>query len=255
MVHTLGLDLDGVAADYVGGFRHHVARVTGRSLESLPFPSDWSFAKSGWCESTAEYLDLHAQAVNAGMYRTMPVMPGARESLQRIHDKGTRIVVMTSRFLPGTDPDQVMADTRHWIATHQIPVDDMQFIDDKRLCDADIYIEDAPHNINDLREAGRHVIVFDQPYNKGVVGSERVEDWGKGEGAIIRNRVINLSREYQLRGDGSPGSTPTKLVNKQNVATKLAVPAPKVAAASRCRGRNRNGLRCRRYGLCPAHPR
>ena len=52
-VFTLGLDLDGVTADYVEEFRVRVARYTNTDPQDLPDPDSWSFARS-WEPITSE---------------------------------------------------------------------------------------------------------------------------------------------------------------------------------------------------------
>ena len=41
---------------------------------------------------------------------------------------------------------------------------------------ATIHIDDSPANIETLREAGQHVVVFDQPYNSAYDGP-RINSW------------------------------------------------------------------------------
>ena len=41
---------------------------------------------------------------------------------------------------------------------------------------ATIHIDDSPANIETLREAGQHVVVFDQPYNSTYAGP-RIDSW------------------------------------------------------------------------------
>ena len=41
---------------------------------------------------------------------------------------------------------------------------------------ASIHIDDSPANIETLREAGQHVVVFDQPYNSTYAGP-RIDSW------------------------------------------------------------------------------
>lgn len=55
---VLGLDLDGVCADYVGGFRPHVVRALGVPSAMLPESADWDWTRFGWgIASRQPYLD------------------------------------------------------------------------------------------------------------------------------------------------------------------------------------------------------
>src|SRR4051812_43878889 len=101
---VLGLDLDGVCADYVGGFRLHVARALGVLPSTLREPADWDWTRCGWgIASRQEYLDLHAEAVADGLFRDLQPLPGVAESLWRLSNAGIRIRIITHRlFVSGS---------------------------------------------------------------------------------------------------------------------------------------------------------
>ena len=61
---------------------------------------------------------------------------------------------------------------------------DICFLGDKPEVEADIYLEDAPHNIASLRSSGNSVIVFDAPYNQEVDGP-RATSWLNCEQMIL----------------------------------------------------------------------
>jgi hypothetical protein len=66
--------------------------------------------------------------------------------------------------------------------------------------EADCYIEDAPHNVVALRENGAHVIVYDQPYNRGVTGP-RAHNWAEVEDLVgARVTELGLSLQAPLPG-------------------------------------------------------
>ena len=57
---------------------------------------------------------------------------------------------------------------------------------DKPEVGADLYVDDAPHNVEALRETGNRVILFDAPYNQGVPGT-RALDWTECEQMVLRD--------------------------------------------------------------------
>ena len=72
---VLGVDLDGVCADYNRGFREIVAADRGVDPESLPFPTSWGF--DAWGLDHDEYTRLHQMAVaDKRMLRHLPVIDG-----------------------------------------------------------------------------------------------------------------------------------------------------------------------------------
>ena len=181
---TLGLDLDGVCADYLSEFRYHAARSLGVDLSSLPEPRTWGFADAGWFTDEAQFLAVHADAVRDGLFRSVQPFPGVAEALWRLSDAGVHIRVITHRLLVNREHGVAGTDTIAWLDRHNIPFRDLCFVGRKAQVDADVYIDDAPHNVAALREAGRDVIVFDAPYNTDLAGP-RARDWVEAEKLIL----------------------------------------------------------------------
>lgn len=173
---TLGLDLDGVCADYTGEFRRFVSRFTGQPETALPDPTSWSLADSGWGITDDDYLTLHERAVDQGMFRSMPAMPGVSQALWKLSDDDIHIRVVTHRLIRNKQHHTVAADTATWLDSHNIPYRDLCFLGAKSEVNADVFIDDAPHNIVALREAGRDVIIFDHAYNRHLDGV-RAHTW------------------------------------------------------------------------------
>lgn len=184
---VLGLDLDGVCADYGAALRTHVATSRGldpdHCLAELPEPQHWSLVTSGWFAEDAEFLRVHAEAVAAGLYANAPIIPGVSDALWRLSDAGVQIRVITHRLITGGGHQRAVADTVYWLDHHHIPYADLCFAGDKAQIGADLYLDDAPHNIVALRGEGCATIVFDQPYNQAFPGP-RALNWGEAEAMI-----------------------------------------------------------------------
>ena len=76
----LGVDLDGVCADYTTAFRPLVAQELNIPLSSLPEERSWDFSE--WGLSPKQFQDLHHKAVeDYRMFRSMPVFENASEVL------------------------------------------------------------------------------------------------------------------------------------------------------------------------------
>ena len=56
---------------------------------------------------------------------------------------------------------------------------------------ATIHIDDSPANIETLREAGQHVVVFDQPYNSAYDGP-RINSWSD----VNVNKLLTLFEHW-----------------------------------------------------------
>jgi 5'(3')-deoxyribonucleotidase len=198
---VLGVDLDGVCADYTEGFRVHVAEALGKDPRELPDPRTWELTQAGWgIKDTEHYYMLHQQAVHNHLFATMREIPGASDVLWRLSDAGVHIRVITHRLLLNGDHALVVSDTVKWLQAprsdgrSRIPYRDLAFLSDKTGVGADLYIDDAPHNIAALRKAHRDVICFAQPYNTDV-GGLRAANWDDVERIVMERytaRALNV---------------------------------------------------------------
>jgi 5'(3')-deoxyribonucleotidase len=187
---VLGLDLDGVCADYVGGFRRHVAAVRGIPEGDLPEPCSWDWTECGWgIGSHEDYLALHAAAVADGLFRKLDPLPGVAEALWRLSDAGVRIRVITHRLFISGSHAASAADTVAWLEQHELPYWDLCFMAAKPQVGADLYIDDGPSNLDVFQAAGLSALVFDQPYNRHVLGP-RVHDWPAAVDAVLAHRAV-----------------------------------------------------------------
>ncbi len=188
---VLGVDLDGVVADYTLGFRDVVADVMSRDPDTLPIERSWDFAEWGIDQPTFD--KLHEIAVNERrMLKDLPMFPGAADALWRLSDAGVWIRIVTHRLYVNWGHAAAISDTVTWLDRNRIPYRDICFLGAKPEVEADCYIDDAPHNIESLRAAGNDVVVFDQPYNHDYDGL-RAHNWLE-----VESIVINLAA--RLRG-------------------------------------------------------
>ena len=176
---VLGVDLDGVCADYTTAFRNVVAAERGVDPETIGEQTHWEFEKSpSWGITTRdEFIAFHKAAVeDHRMFATMPAIDGASDALWHLSDLGVRIRIITHRFVFNWGHQIVAADTTQWLDDNKIPYRDICFCAAKAEVGADLYIDDAPHNVAALRQARRDVICFDAPYNRDVTGL-RAANW------------------------------------------------------------------------------
>lgn len=196
----LGVDLDGVCGDYTAAFRQVVAEDRGIDPASLPEERSWDFGE--WGVDTPEEFDrLHRLAVlDKHMFRTMPPLPGVAESLWRLSDAGVWIRIITHRLCVNWGHAVAVADTVAWLDDTGIPYRDICFLGAKPEVEAHCYVDDAAHNILELRAAGNHVIVFDAPYNHDVEGP-RAHSWREVENLVAdRIAAVGVPLQGQLPG-------------------------------------------------------
>lgn len=201
---VLGVDLDGVCADYTMAFRSVVASEWGVPEESLTTEVSWDFAE--WGIDRERFLALHRACVQEHrMFRDMPAIEGASDSLWRLSDAGVWLRVITHRLVTNWGHATIVSDTVEWLDLRRIPYRDLLFLGRKPEVQAHAYVEDAPHNIEALRAGGNTVIVFDQPYNRGLDGL-RATSWPEVE-EIVAQLVAERSGSFagQLPGVDAGG--------------------------------------------------
>lgn len=180
---VFGVDLDGVCADYSEGFRRVVAADRGIDPEELPSGRSWGFQE--WDLDETEFERLHRRAVTEDrILRSLPVMDGCADTLWRLSDAGVWIRIITHRLYLNWGHAEVVSDTVNWLDEARIPYRDLCFLGDKPEVGADVYIDDAPHNVTALRQAGNDVIVFEQPYNSDMDGP-RAKSWDDVEHLVF----------------------------------------------------------------------
>lgn len=198
---VLGVDLDGVVADYENGFRAFVAARKNIDPNLIPPATDWSLTKSGWpIADEAEFLKLHREAVADGrMFANLNPITGASEALWALSDAGIRIRIVTHRLVVNFSHAPAVMDTVTFLDTWNIPYRDICFVRDKAVVGTDLLIDDAPHNIIALRQARGEdaAMIFDQPYNRNLPGL-RALNWGDVVAEVSKRTGIDISTN--LRG-------------------------------------------------------
>jgi 5'-nucleotidase len=177
---TLCVDLDAVVGDYEKALSQVVAGVKGVPVESIGPQTSWDFATCpNWpIESTEEFLDLHKIGVSKwSMFLTMPEVEGASDTLWALNDEfDVHIRIVTHRLVHNWAHDLVVADTVRWLqmprpdGRPRVPYRDICFVGKKADVGGDLYIDDAPHNIENLRAAGLNAMVMTTGYNTHVDG-------------------------------------------------------------------------------------
>jgi 5'(3')-deoxyribonucleotidase len=163
----IGIDLDGVCYSFVDSFRLWAEHTAGRQFGSIEC---WDFHKE-WGFTTPEFLDLMESGCKAGLvFHIGSPMPGSLEGVRAIRAAGHDVVICTTRG------DYAHDATHDWLARWGFPYDEVIITAAKGEHNLDVLLDDGPHNIAAIREAGRRGIVFDQPWNRHVTG-ERVYAW------------------------------------------------------------------------------
>lgn len=201
---VLGVDLDGVVGNHTERFREVMAELRGLDSEEMvaAFPVERSWDFHEWGFAPDEYAKYHRIAVmEHDMFRTMPMIEGAADALWRLSDAGVWIRIITHRLYVHWGHEKAIADTAAWLDANKVPYRDLCFLAAKPQVEADAYIDDAPHNIEQLRAAGNTVITFEQPYNRDLPGEPRARSWAEVEEIVTELVAERVGRfESQLPG-------------------------------------------------------
>jgi beta-phosphoglucomutase-like phosphatase (HAD superfamily) len=181
---VLGVDLDGVVADFYAGVRPIAAEWLGVPIASLtPSPSygldEWNLSAAG------TYEDLHRFAVTQrDLFRTLQPIAGAAATLRRLSARGLRIRIITHRLYIKYFHEQAVLQTVSWLEHHGIPYWDLCFMKDKAAVGADLYVEDSPINVRALRADGHPTIVFRNASNAELPGPAAAT-WAEVEALVL----------------------------------------------------------------------
>jgi len=162
--YVLGLDLDGVVADFYARIRQLAAEWRGVSVTMLN--ENVTFGLGEWGFAVDEYRQFHRFAVEErSLFLDMPVISGAPQAIRRLAREGIHIRLLTHRFFVDHLHQMTADQTVRWLDTHAIPYHELCFVQDKAAVSAHLYVEDSPSNITNLQERGRKVVTFTNSTN------------------------------------------------------------------------------------------
>lgn len=189
----LGIDLDGVVADFNTGWMERYNREFGAALHDSQVTSWDGMVRLTHFPSMDEFW-AWAQQGGASIFRDLPPFPGAVETMRELATEH-RIVIISSKF------DWAIPDTLAWMSEHRLPAREIHFVWDKTTVSCDVYLEDAPHNLEDLVAAHPDALVcrMVRAWNKPVGGAFDVADWAEFARAVAQRATGHaLARETPL---------------------------------------------------------
>jgi 5'(3')-deoxyribonucleotidase len=194
---VLGIDLDGVCADFYGKMREIAAEWFECDIDDLT--TDVSYGLQEWgIQDHEQYSSLHRFAVTQrDLFKTVGIIPGARKYLRKLSDEGYRIRIITHRLFIHYFHAAAVKQTIEWLDNHAIPYWDLCFMREKDQVGADVYIEDSPFNIERMRAHGLYTICFANSTNVDIE-NPRANSW---------KEVYEIVKQYedQLKGPNLPG--------------------------------------------------
>jgi 5'(3')-deoxyribonucleotidase len=197
----IGVDLDGVCADFLGRMREIAAEWLERNLDDLTPEVSYGLREWG-IKSHEQYNSLHRFAVTQReLFKTAPMIPGARRYLRQLSDDGARIRIITHRLFIHFFHKAAVEQTIDWLDQYGIPYWDLCFLKEKEQVGADVYIDDNPGNVEQLRAKGLYTICFANSTNKNIA-QPRATSW---------EHVYRLVTEWAAKRNGQPIASTGKL--------------------------------------------
>lgn len=168
----LGIDLDGVVADFNTGWMTLYNEHYGTHLHPDMVTTWDAMVPLTHFSSVDDFWDWARNDGGPGLFRNLPAFPGALETLGRLAG-AHEIVILT------TKPPWAIPETFAWIAEHEIPTREVHITEEKWRVECDVYLDDGPHNLVSLvsERPDRTVCRFVRPWNDPVIGARDIEDW------------------------------------------------------------------------------
>jgi hypothetical protein len=173
VARVVGLDIDGVLADYAGGLLRFLQGRLGRPLAAERLRLSAVAESLGVPPAT--YRALKQEFRESGLEgRDADPLPGAVEFVRRLKARGYHVCLLTSR--PGHRVRRLVPDTLEWLERHGVPYDACLFDRGKRERLAELvyrdrvvaFLEDSPEQAVRIADLGIPVWLRRAPYNAGL---------------------------------------------------------------------------------------
>lgn len=169
---NLGFDIDGVISNFTGQFTDIVQKKFGITLTDADL---YSYDVSLVLGITKDEV---ADIVTETLKSDLPLNPLAKETLDKLASEGHNVFLLTARS------ETLIDHTSRWLKQKCIAHNEIFYLrgGKKYLADVsvDLVVEDNLEEAIELTRKVKHVLLFDQPWNrtknvKGLV--KRVHDW------------------------------------------------------------------------------
>ena len=177
--YRLGIDLDGVVADFNAGWMGRYNEEYSTSLTPEQVQTWNAMLDLTHFDTEQEFWVWARNDGGPGLFRDLPLLDGAKDALDRLarnHD----IVIIT------TKPEWAGPETLQWLGDNEIPTREVHITYRKWTVDCDIYLDDGPHNLEALirERPDRTTCRFVQPWNAPVPGTVDVDSWDTFEALV-----------------------------------------------------------------------
>jgi 5'(3')-deoxyribonucleotidase len=171
------LDVDGVLADFVG----HLSATCSALDVSMPPPGAWSFDFRSFLTNkqrkTAIGVLSDARSDGGHFARTLPVIEGAQDAVERLRLHGSVYIVTT----PWESNPTWESERRAWLLRNfDVRPNHIVSTAAKYLVRGDLFVDDKPEHVAEWSAEHRngHARLFNQPHNVSApMNLMRVARW------------------------------------------------------------------------------
>ncbi len=168
----LGIDLDGVVADFTGGWIRLYNEEYGTELRPEQIERWHGVLDITHFESKSGFWRWARRGQGPSIFRYFDPYPDALERLAEL-DRQHEVVIIT------TKPSWAVHDTYAWLAEHRVPTREVHITAQKWRVPCDIYLDDSPHHLHDLvrTRPAATVCRYVRAWNNPARGLVVVHDW------------------------------------------------------------------------------
>ena len=169
----IGVDLDGVVANFTKGWTTQYEAEFGKKILEKDI-TEWGLSKPlTHFEEEIDFWKWAKDINGSSIFRNLDIYEDSLEILYDLSKMGHEIVIISSK------PWWSIHDTLIWLGENKIPSKEIHFIEDKWNVNCDVYIDDAPHQLENFvnHVPEKLILRFVRPYNRPVSGTKDLNDW------------------------------------------------------------------------------
>lgn len=178
----LGIDLDGVVANFTKGWMYFYNNQFGTELAPADSQRWNDVVNLTHFDDIDEFWQWCSDLDGRSVFWHLEPFPGAIEALRDLANSGHDLIILT------TKPEFAVDDTYEWIERNRIPAIEIHILDDKWRVECDVYLDDGPHILPGLvaNRPRATVCRYVRPWNVPVPGAIDVNDFPEFRDVVDR---------------------------------------------------------------------
>jgi 5'(3')-deoxyribonucleotidase len=177
----LGIDLDGVVADFTGGWIRLYNEEFGTELTREEVVRWHGVLDITHFASKHEFWTWARRGDRPSLFATLDPYDGALARLQDLAAEHEVVIITTK-------PSWAVHDTYAWIAEHRLPTREIHVTAQKWRVVCDVYLDDNPYQLHDIARNRPHATVcrYVRPWNRPGRDLVDIHDWDEFGDVVYR---------------------------------------------------------------------